>query len=46
MCSSMWLSTARKATRIAFLTARAEDEPCAMMLTPRTPSSGAPPVSE
>src|SRR5205085_8447434 len=46
MCSFMWDSTARTAARIAFLMARGDDFPCEIMLTPRTPRSGAPPCSE
>src|SRR5439155_18681158 len=38
-----WLSTALSATRIAFLIARAGEEPWQMIDTPCTPSSGAPP---
>ena len=38
-----WLSTDWMATRIAFLMARAGEEPWQMIETPWTPSSGAPP---
>ena len=40
------LVTACAATFTAFLIARGDDLPCEMMLTPFTPSSGAPPYSE
>src|ERR1700722_4866779 len=43
-CSVMRLSTVRTATPMAFLMAVALDLPCEMMLTPRTPRSGAPPA--
>ena len=46
MCSLICDSTARTARRTAFLIARGELLPCEMMLTPYTPSSGAPPCSE
>ena len=46
MCSFIRDSTARTATLIAFLIALGDDLPCEMMLTPFTPSSGAPPYSE
>jgi hypothetical protein len=38
--------TACAAAFSAFFTARDDDFPCAMMLTPLTPRSGAPPCSE
>src|SRR6476620_4360620 len=43
MCSFILVSTARTATFTAFLIARGEELPWQMMLTPRTPSNGAPP---
>ena len=43
MWSFMRDSTARTATWIAFFIARGDELPCEMMLTPFTPSSGAPP---
>ena len=46
MCSLMRVSTVLAASLIAFLIARGDDLPCEMTLTPRTPSSGAPPYSE
>ena len=46
MWSFILLSNARTAALIAFLIAAGDDLPWQMMLTPRTPRSGAPPCSE
>src|SRR5688572_29172809 len=46
MCASRRDAAARAATFTAFLSARADDFPCAMMLMPLTPRSGAPPYVE
>jgi hypothetical protein len=45
MSSFMWWWTDSAATRIAFLIAFGELEPWAMITTPLTPRSGAPPYS-